>query len=98
MPLTVDTFKIRFPEFSDADVPLVSQKLDQASRGMDATVWGDLFDDGQAQKAAHLLALSPYGQQSGLRMGAGANQRTVYQEEFDKLERRVGGSYRAELE
>lgn len=98
MPLDATTFKARFPEFSEVTDALVTTKLDQASRSMDAVVWGELFDDGQGQKAAHLLALSPEGATAGLRMGGGANQRTVYQDEYESLERRVGTSYRMVLE
>lgn len=97
--MTPDEFKERFPEFDTATITdaQVQSKLDQAERSMDSTVWGDLFDDGQGQYAAHLLALSPEGQDAGLRMGGGANQRTVYQQEYEKLARRVGGAYRAVL-
>ena len=97
MPLTTTTFKARFPEFSSADDALVAAKLAQATNSMDDVVWGDKFDDGQGQLAAHLLALSPQGQNAGLRMGAGANQRTVYQEQFERLEQLVGTSYRLVL-
>lgn len=98
MALDVSAFKVRFPEFEDAQVSLVKAKLDQASRSMDVAVWGDLFDDGHGQRTAHLLALSPQGVEASLRMGAGANQRTVYQDEFEKLELIVGGSFRTELD
>lgn len=97
MPLTEAEFKARFPEFDQLTDAAVKSKLDQAERSMDSTVWGDLFGDGQGQYAAHLLALSPEGQEAGLRMGGGANQRTVYQQEYEKLARRVGGAYRAVL-
>jgi hypothetical protein len=96
--LSAATFKTRFPTFSAIPDALVTEKLAQAARSMDETVWDDHFDDGQAQKAAHLLALTPEGGEAGLRMGAGANQRTVYQDEFDKLERMVGTSHRMVLE
>jgi len=98
MALSAATFKAAFPEFSQLGDPVVDAKLAQAARQMDETVWGAKYDDGQGQKAAHLLALSPEAQEAGLRMGSGANQRTVYQAEFERLEQLVGGSYRLVLD
>ncbi len=99
MPLlTVESFRLRFPEFCETKRVLVEAKLNQAARNLDATIWDKLLEDGHGQKTAHLLALSPEGVEVGLRMGGGANQRTVYQDEFEKLELIVGGSFRTELD
>lgn len=98
MALDAAAFKARDAAFASISDAIVTAKLDQAARSMDAEVWGDQFDDGQWQYAAHLLALSPEGQEAGLRMGGGANQRTVYQTEYERLARRVGGAFRAVLD
>ncbi len=65
---------------------------------MDAPVWGDHFDDGQGELTGHMLAMTPDGAQAGMRLGAGANQRTPYLDRFERLERLVGAAYRAVLE
>lgn len=97
MAMDLATFWTRFPEFSPISDAQVQAKLDQAKRSGDPNAYGDLFDDWQGQWAAHLLALSPEGQEAGLRMGGGANQRTVYQAEAERLTRISGGSRRVIL-
>src|SRR5688500_17508844 len=98
MALTVADFKARFPELSEAPDDLIEAKLAQALRSIDTNVWGDLSDDGQGQYAAHLLALGPYGAAAGFRLGGGANQRTIYQTDFEEMQRRVGIAHRLVLE
>lgn len=65
MTLDVATFKTRFPEFGAVDSPLLQAKLDEANRRIDRGLWDaftqPLGDDGQGYLAAHLLALSPFG-------------------------------------
>jgi hypothetical protein len=97
MSVTVAQLKERFPEFTSADDALIQARLDQALRSIDVIVWGELADDGQATLAAHLLALSPFGTQAGLRQGEGAESKTIYQDTIEELQRRVGGSYRTVL-
>jgi hypothetical protein len=84
----------RFPEFAALGSALVQSKLDQAERSIDADVWGDLADDGHAQLAAHLLAMTPEGGRANLRAGAGANQTSIYWQAYEDMRERVGGAYR----
>jgi len=97
MTLSITAFRVRFPEFDGIADELVQAKLDQAANSINETAWGDLAEDGHGQLAAHLLALSPQGAQAGLRMGGGANQRTIYQDIYEDLRRQVGQAYRAVL-
>jgi hypothetical protein len=97
MALTPTEFKARKPEFSEIADSLIQEKLDKAARSMGAEEWGDLFDDGQEEHTAVLLAMTPEGQEAGLRAGGGANQRPIYQAEWDRLRRLVGGANRAVL-
>lgn len=90
--------KARFPELVDAADALVESKIAQASRSIDPKVWGALVDDGVAYLAAHLLALSPFGTNAGLRLGGGANQKTVYGDTLEAMQRRVGTAFRTVLE
>ncbi len=98
MALDAATFKERFPEFDQLADSVVTAKLDQAARSLDATVAGDAFDDIQGLHAAQLLALGPEGQEAGLRLGTGANQRTPYDAELERLRRLVGTAYRLVLD
>lgn len=60
MTATVAEFRALFPEFNEpvATDAQVQAKLDIAERMMDVDRWGDLFDNGQLQYAAHLLSTS----------------------------------------
>jgi hypothetical protein len=97
MALDATSFVTRFPEFAQASSDLVTSRLDEALRSVDAPIWGALADDGQAYLAAHLLGMSPFGQQAGMRVGAGANQTTCYWSTYEDLRRRVGTAFRAVL-
>lgn len=62
MAYTLASFIVDYPEFEEADAALVEGKLAMATRRVDAVAWGDQFDDGVGLLAAHLLAISPFGQ------------------------------------
>lgn len=97
MTVSISTMKSMHPEFSAVPDSVVGTALSDALSEMDLRVWGELAARGQRLLAAHLLAMSPYGAQSGLRAGSGSNQTSIYWSQYDDLRRRVGTAYRVVL-
>ena len=60
------TFKARFPEFARLPDVTLNDVIARATARTNATVMGDQADEAIGYMAAHLLALSPYGQQARL--------------------------------
>lgn len=92
--LSSAAFLVRHPEFANVDADLVASALTRAEDEIDATVWGDLTDEGHALLAAHKLAMTPAGQDAHLRAGGGANQTSIYWQQYEDLRQRVGTAYR----
>ena len=86
--MNLAAFRSAVPEFQTAGDTLVQSRLDQAALRMDLGVWGTRFDEGHGLLAAHLLALSPYGQMARMVSEKGA---TTYGTQFDTLTRIVAG-------
>ncbi len=84
--LSLSEFRARFPEFGNgtngASDALVQSKLDAADALVHPETWGDLARHGAYQKAAHLVALSPYG--ADMRLSSD-NGQTIYGVEFDRM-------------
>ncbi len=91
---TRTTFLVSFPEFSEVDTAVVDAKLAEASRRIDASVWGDWENDGHGQLTAHLLANSPLGNAAKL-VAKGDGPKTVYEGEYRRLVRMVGAGIRS---
>lgn len=66
MAVDFKSFVADFPEFEPAGKPLIDSKIADARLRIDAEVWDLKTDLGVKYLAAHLLALSPFGQQSRL--------------------------------
>jgi hypothetical protein len=66
MAVTFDTFVASFPEFRPATPALVDAQIAKAVAQIDASVWGAKADLGVELLTAHLLAISPFGQQARL--------------------------------
>ena len=79
-------FRVRFPEFADLADSLVTAKIGEAQRRCDAGLWGSKYQDGVFYLAAHLLAISPFGQDARLSQ---ANNETVYYSEHKRLQSMV---------
>lgn len=83
---TLAEFRIRFPEFGDgtrgASDTLVERMLVTADNLNDPDTWGDSKYDAVYYKAAHLVALSPYGADMRLKSD---NGQTVYGAEYNRL-------------
>jgi hypothetical protein len=89
------SFLASFPEFSECDVAVVDAKLAEASRRIDTTVWEQWSDDGHGQLTAHLLANSPLGNSAKLQAKGGKDPKTVYEGEFNRLQRMVACGIRS---
>lgn len=90
------TFIVQFPEFADTNTAQVEAILAAAALEIDADVWGDKADQGQAYLAAHKLALSPFGNNGQLvATGSGAGyEATVYGAHYLTLMRQVTSGFR----
>lgn len=88
MAVTPATFKAQRPEFDALSDALVQLHLDQATRALDARVFGATFDDAVSLHAAELLALSPYGLQARLVAKDGS---TTYGKLLERLKRAKAG-------
>lgn len=64
MSWSAATFKERYTEFAPTADAVVTAALAEATRRTNATGFGARFDDAVALLAAHLLAMSPGGQQA----------------------------------
>lgn len=64
MAYTATTFKARFTEFEGTADSVVTAALAEATRRTNATGFAARFDDAVALLAAHLLSVSPGGQQA----------------------------------
>ncbi len=81
MAVTEDDFIARFPEFEEAGVT-ISVVLDEAVRRTDGDIFGNKTDDAVMYRAAHLLAISPFGQNARMVAKDGT---TIYGNELEKL-------------
>lgn len=84
-------FLARFPEFEPAGSTMVSAAIAEAVRGVDAEVWGTKTDDGVRWLTAHLLAITPWGQQARMVSKDGS---TTYSKEHARLVRSVSSGFR----
>jgi len=85
------SFLARFPEFEPASKSMIEEAIDEATRNVDVDVWRDKTDDGVRWKAAHLLAITPFGQQARLMSKDGS---TTYGTHFAQLMRSVTPGFR----
>jgi len=86
MTVGVAGFVASFPEFEEAadlKPDMVEAALKRAQAFVSARVWGDRYEQGVYQKAAHLLAMSALGE--NLRIDA--KQATAYGVVFDEMVR-----------
>ena len=84
-------FLARFPEFEPAGVLMINATIVEAVRNVDPTVWGNKTDDGVRWKTAHLLSISPFGQQARMVSKDGS---TTYGKHFVMLMRSVTPGFR----
>ena len=80
-----------YPEFEPAPEPMVRKKIADATNNVDAAVFKTKTDQAIALKTAHMLALSPFGQQARLVSKDGA---TTYGIQFMALARSMTPGFR----
>lgn len=92
------SFTKAFPAFQRTDRDVVEAKIAEATRGIDAAVWGDLADDGIGYLAAHKLAMMPGGEHARLIPANAKPIRgealTTYEREYKRLMRSVTSGFR----
>lgn len=88
MGVTLASFRVAFPEFEGASDTLVQAKLDEATTALDERVFGVRFDEAVRYRAAHTLAISPFGQNARLVAKDGS---TTYGTLFDAVCRACAG-------
>lgn len=91
MTVEARDFLARFPEFEPAPPAMIGAAIAEAKRGVDADVWREKTDDGVRWLAAHLLAISPFGQQARLVSKEGSS---TYGEHHKMLVKSVTPGYR----
>ena len=84
-------FLARFPEFEPASKGMIDEAIAEAARNVVGGVWREKNDDGVRWLAAHLLAISPFGQQARLISKDGS---TTYGKRFAELVRSVTPGFR----
>jgi len=89
--VTVRQFKTEFPEFAETDNAVVQARLTMATRMVNSSVWGTKADDGVKLYTAHLLAMSPMGEQARLKK---ENRGTIYGDQFEAMKRSVASGFR----
>ena len=70
---------------------MIEEAIDEATRNVDAAVWRGNTDDGVRWQTAHLLAISPFGQQARMLSKDGS---TTYGKRFAQLMRSVTPGFR----
>jgi hypothetical protein len=91
MAVDYRSFLARFPEFEPAGRGMIRAAIEEATRGIDTEVWGDKTDDGVRWLTAHLLAISPFGQQARMVSKEGSS---TYGDEHKRLMRSVTPGFR----
>lgn len=85
MALDVATFVDKFPEFDEIGAispATVEQAIADAKHFCSASIWGSRYESAVLYKAAHLLAMSPFGE--GARLDKKGEQST-YGVVFDNM-------------
>jgi len=84
MAITATDFVAAFPEFdeiNDVAPTAVSGALTRAQAYCSATVWGDRYEAAVFTKAAHLLCMTPFGENARI----DAKAATAYGETFKEM-------------
>ena len=81
MALDVASFKVVFPEFTDAGDAMIALYIQDASQRVNVA-FGSLFDRAHAIMTAKMLAQSSFGQQARLLSKTG---RSTYDDQLDNL-------------
>jgi hypothetical protein len=91
MAVTSEAFLVEYPEFGPAESELVEGKLAAAARRVGIDTWGDRYEDAVYVLAAHLLAISPFGQQARL---SSSSAESTYGRTFEEMRVEATFGYR----
>lgn len=91
MTLTTAQFKTRWTEFAETSDELVQETLDEAYLRTDSRLFGARTDKAAGLLAAHLLSISPQGQQARLESKDGS---TNYWAERQRMNQVAAGGGR----
>ncbi len=91
MAVDADSFLAGFPEFRPAEKALIDVMIAKAVLQVDAGVWGPKADLGVELLTAHLLAISPFGQNARMVSKTGT---TTYQTRFKEMVKQVTPGFR----
>ncbi len=80
--MTLEDFRITYPEFSTADDALVQKFLDASAEEFSPETWGTYLFNGHGLLTAHRLAIAPMGQMARLDSD---KAQTTYWLEYEKL-------------
>jgi hypothetical protein len=96
MTVTLDSFLASKPEFARTSPVLISTILAEALLQIDYNVWGPKADQGLIYLTAHLLTLSPMGQNARMIVQGkdGQQPTTTYWGHYKMLQRQVGSGFR----
>lgn len=96
MTVTLDSFLASKPEFNKTAPLLISTILAEAQLQVDYNVWGAKGDLGVIYLTAHLLTLSPQGQNARMIIQGkdGTMPTTTYWGFYKNLQRQVGSGFR----
>ena len=87
MALDVTTFVAKFPEFDEIGTvspDTITQAIEDAKEFCDSTIWGSRYESGVLYKAAHMLAMSPFGETARLDK---KGEQSTYGVVFDSMRR-----------
>lgn len=89
--MTLADLRTAHPEFTYTPDYVVQTAIDDAVAHMDETAWGDEYNTGLMLLACHNLAMTSYGEASGL---ADENRSSIYFQDWARLARIVGSVWR----
>lgn len=84
MAVSAAGFVEKFKEFDEINTELpetVARALTAAQAYCSAAVWGDRYEDGVYCKAAHLLALTGFGENARIK----GTTKTIYGQQFQEM-------------
>ena len=82
MAMSLDKFKVLFPEYGETPGPVIQAHLDLTIVEFDPLIWRHLLEKAHGFLTAHSLAMSPYGQAARLNAKDG---KTTYLAEYERL-------------
>lgn len=92
MAVDAATFVLNFPEFREinATAPeVIANALAEAATFCDPAIWGPRYNSGVMRKAAHLLCMTPFGENARLAEGTQSVHGIVFEEMLRSLPFRV---------